>query len=210
MVDDREPQASELRTSGPHLRWRLEVYARSPRAVNRLDDLAEAAARTFPGLLRFAPSTAIIGTASYMAREQASGKSKSAGPAADIYALGAILDELVTGRPPFQAATPVETVLLVRDAEPVAPRDLVPGLPRDVAPSDRQSLSVPMGSASRPGARSSGGESLRCHLAGRAELSFGRDGRFLLLGRSGQGAEFWDTTNGREALCLWSGSRVSV
>jgi eukaryotic-like serine/threonine-protein kinase len=77
-------------------------------------------------------SSAIVGTPSYMAPEQASGKAGSIGSAVDVYALGAILYELVTGRPPFMAATPVETVLLARDTEPVAPRKLAPRLPRDV------------------------------------------------------------------------------
>jgi WD40 repeat protein len=77
-------------------------------------------------------SGAILGTPQYMAPEQAAGKSKRVGPATDIYALGAILYELVTGRPPFQGETPLETILQVSRDEPVSPRLLNPALPRDL------------------------------------------------------------------------------
>jgi WD40 repeat protein/tRNA A-37 threonylcarbamoyl transferase component Bud32 len=75
----------------------------------------------------------ILGTPSYMAPEQAIGtKESTVGPAADIYALGAILYEMLTGRPPFCARTPLETLDLVRMQEPVPPRRLQPATPRDL------------------------------------------------------------------------------
>jgi tetratricopeptide (TPR) repeat protein/tRNA A-37 threonylcarbamoyl transferase component Bud32 len=74
----------------------------------------------------------ILGTPSYMAPEQASGNNREVGPAADIYALGAILYELLTGRPPFQAATRLDTVLLVVSEDPVPVRRLHSQVPRDL------------------------------------------------------------------------------
>ena len=73
-----------------------------------------------------------MGSPGYMAPEQAEGKTKDVGPLADVYALGAILYELLTGRPPFRGATALETLEQVKNAEPVPPSRLVPGLPRDV------------------------------------------------------------------------------
>ena len=77
-------------------------------------------------------SGAVVGTPSYMAPEQAAGKTRELGPAADVYALGAILYELLTGRPPFKAATQMETVLQVLANDPVPLRSLQPKTPRDL------------------------------------------------------------------------------
>jgi serine/threonine protein kinase len=77
-------------------------------------------------------SGAILGTPAYMAPEQAGGGSRGVGPPADVYALGVILYEVLTGRALFQAETPVDTLLLVRTQSPVPPRRLRPGIPRDL------------------------------------------------------------------------------
>ena len=77
-------------------------------------------------------SGAIMGTPSYMPPEQAAGKTKELGPAADIYALGAMLYELLTGRPPFKAATALDTIMQVVSNEPVPPSQLQSKVPADL------------------------------------------------------------------------------
>jgi serine/threonine protein kinase len=73
-----------------------------------------------------------VGTPSYMAPEQARGTSGEVGPAADVYALGAVLYEMLTGRPPFQASSAEETALQVLTQEPPPPTHYQPRIPRDL------------------------------------------------------------------------------
>ncbi len=77
-------------------------------------------------------SGAVLGTPCFMSPEQAAGKGKEVGRAADVYALGAILYTAITGRPPFHAATTMDTLLQVVHDDPVPPTHLVPGTPRDL------------------------------------------------------------------------------
>jgi serine/threonine protein kinase/formylglycine-generating enzyme required for sulfatase activity len=74
----------------------------------------------------------ILGTPSYMPREQALGRLGEVNQSSDIYSLGAVLYATLTGRPPFQAASSVETLRQVVDEQPVAPRQLNPSIPRDL------------------------------------------------------------------------------
>jgi WD40 repeat protein/tRNA A-37 threonylcarbamoyl transferase component Bud32 len=89
-------------------------------------------ARSLASDVRLTRTGQLVGTPCYMAPEQADAGTVDVGPAADVYSLGAIIYELLTGHPPFRAATTLQTLDLVRSREPIPPRDLQPATPRDL------------------------------------------------------------------------------
>jgi len=109
-------------------------------------------------------SRAIVGSPSYMAPEQAEGSSSQVGAATDVYALGAVLYELLTGRPPFHAPTAMETLAQVKYNDPVPPSQVQPGLPRDLETICLHCLEK--APTRRYGTAEALAEDLRRHLAG--------------------------------------------
>jgi serine/threonine protein kinase len=89
-------------------------------------------AKRLDGDLGQTQSGAVLGTPFYMAPEQASGRTHDIGPATDVYALGVLLYQALTGRLPFRGQSVAETLDLVRTSEPVSPRRLQRRIPRDL------------------------------------------------------------------------------
>ncbi len=119
---------------------------------------------------------AVMGTPSYMAPEQAVGKSQQIGTPADVHALGAILFELLTGRPPFKGETAMDTIQMVLTQEPPRLRSIDPAIPKDIEsvclkclekePANRYPTAVALAEDLR---RFLGGEPVSVRPAGRAE-----------------------------------------
>src|SRR4029079_1393889 len=78
-------------------------------------------------------SFTFLGTPSYMAPEQATGRPRDVGPTADVYSLGAVLHELLTGQPPIRGESPIETFRLLLSSEPISVHRFEPRISRDLA-----------------------------------------------------------------------------
>ncbi len=122
-----------------HFAHQRGTLHRDLKPQNVLIDSADQPRITDFGLAKFmkadsgmTQSGAVMGTPSYMPPEQAAGRHGDVGPASDVYSFGAILYELVTGRPPFRASSAMSTLLEVLETEPTAPRRLKADIPPDL------------------------------------------------------------------------------
>ncbi len=127
LIADCRSQIADLKTELPSPK---SATCDLQSAIPKISDFG--LAKLVIGGIAQTASGAILGTPGYMAPEQAAGASDPVGPAADIHALGAILYELLTGRPPFQAPGLLETLEQLRTQEPVSPRRLIAAIPRDL------------------------------------------------------------------------------
>jgi outer membrane protein assembly factor BamB/tRNA A-37 threonylcarbamoyl transferase component Bud32 len=143
---------------------------------------------------------AIVGTPSYMPPEQAAGERDKLGPASDVYSLGAVLYELVTGRPPFRAANLMDTLRQVLEAEPAPPRLLNPSVSRDLETIILKCL------AKQPGRRYASAEELA------NDLKAFREGRPIQARRAGwaERALRWLRKQRRSAVLTAVTAAVSV
>src|SRR5262249_5121885 len=139
-------------------------------------------------------SGAVLGTPSYMAPEQAAGRTKDLTTAADVYALGAILYELLTGRPPFRGESVLETLRQVVEEEPPRRRAVDPGVDRDLEAICLKCLEKEPGR--RYGAAEALAEDLEAYLRGDPVLAeAGPSGRLMRL--------LLRETRHTEVMALW-------
>lgn len=120
--------AKRIEVPAPAVESRLESVATQPLAPSpqALRELTRELESDSPLTGLMTRTGVILGTPSYMSPEQASGRRSLVGPSSDIYSLGVILYQCMTGRPPFQAASPVDLIMMVLEQEPVPPRMLNP------------------------------------------------------------------------------------